>query len=255
VQRPLVVERGHAARQHGKRADLAIELAERGAQPHRGTRRRAFGFGAIRPQPEPLLRDEQGGMRVVDAAQFDRGRQRQAAYHPVAAVQQPLLRLAILADDEYVVEVLDIAVHAGGLDAEAGFRQGRQRGQCALPQVDAHRLHALGVGIDHHGQRAALAQAQVELLGAHGQAGALAAIGADQAQGVLVQGQPGAAGQRGQLFGIGHEGRYGRGSEGGRRGQRRRGCRRGRHASVHCCQQSKEKRFFHQKMLAFRPIL
>jgi AraC-like DNA-binding protein len=67
--------------------------------------------------------------------------------------QQPLLRLAILRDQERVIEVLGVAVQAGRFDAEAGVRQRRQGVQAG--RVDADGDRALGVCIHDERQVAA----------------------------------------------------------------------------------------------------
>ncbi len=195
-------------------------------------------------------------MRIVDAAHLDAGWQRQAAHQTVlvasattpatAATQQPLLRLAIFRDEEHVVELLRIAVQAGRFDAEARVRQHGQCAQRAGLDIDPHRQRAFGVGIDDDGQRAAIQRAQVESFATQWQAGAFTAIGTDQSQRALVQGQPAAAGQRGQFFGVVQRGRHRWCSA---------PCRRGQGAGQQDGLQDRRNGLVHQKMLAFRPIL
>ncbi|MNQ39462.1 hypothetical protein D3C85_530720 [compost metagenome] len=204
----LAIEHGHAARQHGQGAGTAVQLAVRLAQGHHFALAHAFRIGLIRPHAHVGLAHQQALGAIVGAAMLGVRRQSQFAYQAsLFTLHHPLFRLPILADQEQMVELLGVTVQAGRFHGKGGHRERRQAIELTGLHVDGDGQRALRVRFQEDGQHFAAIDARVELLGAHGDAVLLLAAGVEQAQAVLVQGQPAAAGQARQFLGLLREGR------------------------------------------------
>jgi len=163
----LGVEYGDAAREDGQRACAFVQRAVRLFEQHRCAAWRAFGVGVIRPQAGAVLAHQQLVAGVVGTAVLAVRGQGQLAYRQTfVALHYPLLGLAILGDQEQVVELLGIAIQAGRFDTEGGCGERRLGGEGAGVGIDQDGHCLFGIGIDDHGQGVGAERTGVEVLGA-----------------------------------------------------------------------------------------
>ena len=163
----LGVEHGDAARQDGQCTCAFFQRAVRLLEQYRCAAWCAFGIGVIGPQAGAIFAHQQLVAGVVSAAVLAVRGQGQLAYRQTfVALHHPLLGLAILGDQEQVVELLGIAVQAGGFDTEGGCGERRLGGEGACAGIDQDGYCLFGVGVHDHGQGVGAERAGVEVLGA-----------------------------------------------------------------------------------------
>ena len=206
--RRLRVQRQHAAGLAVHGADAGLQTAKGRTQVHRLARYVGFRLGRIGPQADAFFVDEQAVGGVVGLAILGARRRRQATQaqrrgiQPGAVADQPLLALAVFAEQEQVQVAGLIAVQAQPGHGVIASRQCLHRAPLASGRVERHQDRLLGAAVQAGNDELLALRAAVQTgIGAR-QASQRLTVGGQQQQAfALTGGQAQVMAQAAQLGG------------------------------------------------------